>query len=184
MTRMTAPAQADVPAASRPALDAAADQLGFVPNMYHGLAATPKALNAWLDLRKAMSTSLDAATRQGIAHVVDEVNGCDYCDAMHTWVSQQMTHLEDDEIARNRGGSSNDTRRSAALAFAREVALRRGKVTDRALDAVRVAGFTDGQILEIVAVVVLFTMSNYFNNVMKTDIDVFPNNCVRPAGER
>jgi hypothetical protein len=72
MSRMTAPAEADIPAASRPALDAAADQLGFVPNMYHALAATPKALNAWLDLRKAMSTSLDVATRQGIAHAVDE----------------------------------------------------------------------------------------------------------------
>jgi alkylhydroperoxidase family enzyme len=58
---------------------------------------------------------------------------------------------------------------------AREVALTRGKVSDRALDAVRVAGFTDGQILDIVAVVVQFSMTNYFNNVMKTDIDVFPN---------
>jgi alkylhydroperoxidase family enzyme len=129
---MTAPAEADIPAASRPAIDAAAHQLGFVPNMYHALAATPKALNAWLDLRKAMSTSLDAATRQGIAHAVDEINGCDYCDAMHTWVSQQITRLDDDEIARNRGGSSNDTRRAAAVAFAREVALTRGKVRLRA----------------------------------------------------
>lgn len=184
MSRMTAPAEADIPAASRPAIDAAAHQLGFVPNMYHALAATPKALNAWLDLRKAMSTSLDAATRQGIAHAVDEINGCDYCDAMHAWVSQQMTRLDDDEIARNRGGSSNDTRRAAAVAFAREVALTRGKVSDCALDAVRVAGFTDGQILEIVAVVVLFTMSNYFNNVMKTDIDVFPNKGVGSVAEQ
>ena len=182
MSRMTAPAEADIPAASRPALDAAAHQLGFVPNMYHALAATPKALNAWLDLRKAMSTSLDAATRQGIAHAVDEINGCDYCDAMHTWVSQQMTRLDDDEIARNRGGSSNDTRRAAALAFAREVALTRGRVSDCALDAVRVTGFTDGQILEIVAVVVLFTMSNYFNKVMKTDIDVLADTGVWSSG--
>ena len=175
MSRMTAPAGADIPAASRPGLEAAAGQLGFVPNMHRALAASPKAFNAWLDLRKAMSTALDAATRQGIAHAVDEVNGCEYCDAMHSWVSEQMTRLDGDEIARNRAGSSNNTRRAAALAFAREVALTRGNVDDRALDAVRGAGFTDGQILDIVALVVLFTMSNYFNNVMKTDIDVFPN---------
>jgi len=174
MSRMIAPAEDDVPAASRPGLDAAAHQLGFVPNMHRRLAAAPKAFNAWLELRKAMSTSLDAATRQGIAHAVDEVNGCHYCDAMHTWVSEQMTGLDDDEIARNRSGSSSDTRRAAALAFAREVALTRGNVSDCALDAVRGAGFTDGQVLDIVAVVVLSTMSNYFNNVMKTDIDVFP----------
>src|ERR1700759_5825086 len=107
MSRMTAPAEAHTPASPRPPLDTAADQLGFVPNMHRALSAAPKALNAWLDLRKAMSTSLDAATRQGIAHAVDEINGCDYCDAMHTWVSEQMTHLDDDEIARNRGGSSS-----------------------------------------------------------------------------
>ena len=47
MSRMTAPAEADIPAASRPALDAAAHQLGFVPNMYHALAATPEGL-MWL----------------------------------------------------------------------------------------------------------------------------------------
>ena len=184
MWRMTAPAEADIPAASRSALDAAAGQLGFVPNMHRALAASPRALNAWLGLRKAMSTSLDAATRQGIAHAVDEVNGCDYCDAMHTWVSQQMTGLDDDEIARNRGGSSSDPRRAAALAFAREVALARGKVSDGALAAVRGAGFTDGQILDIVAVVVLFTMSNYFNNVMKTDIDVFPDKGVGSVAQQ
>jgi hypothetical protein len=42
MSRMTAPAEADIPAASRPALDAAVRQLGFVPNMYHALAAAPQ----------------------------------------------------------------------------------------------------------------------------------------------
>jgi uncharacterized peroxidase-related enzyme len=181
---MTAPAEADIPAASHPALDAAARQLGFVPNMHRALAASPRAFNAWLELRKAMSTSLDAATRQGIAHAVDQINGCDYCDAMHTWVSEQMTHLDDDEITRNRAGSSSDKRRAAALAFAREVALTRGKVKDCTLDAVRVAGFTNGQILDIVAVVVLFTMSNYFNNVMKTDTDVFPNQGVGSIAEQ
>jgi len=66
----------------------------------------------------------------------------------------------------------------------REVALTRGKVSDCALDAVRAAGFTDGQILEIVGVVVLFTMSNYFNNVMKTDIDVFPDKVAQSSGVR
>jgi hypothetical protein len=33
MSRMTAPAEGDIPAASRPAFDAAARQLGFVPNV-------------------------------------------------------------------------------------------------------------------------------------------------------
>ena len=34
MSRKAAPAEADIPAASRPHLDAAARQLGFVPNVH------------------------------------------------------------------------------------------------------------------------------------------------------
>lgn len=54
------------------------------------------------------------------------------------------------------------------LAFAREVALSRGNVDACTLDAV----------------VVQFTMSNYLNNVMKTDIDVFPNKAVGSVAEQ
>jgi alkylhydroperoxidase family enzyme len=93
-----------------------------------------------------------------------------------------MTRLDDDEIARNCGRSSSDTRRAAALTFTREVVLTRVKVDVCALDALRIAGFTEGHILEIVARVVQFTMSNYFNNVMKTDIDIFPDKGVWSSG--
>jgi hypothetical protein len=72
MSRMTTPAEADIPA--RPALDAAARQFGFVPTTHHALAASHKALNTWLDSKKAMSTALDAANRQGGAHGGEEVN--------------------------------------------------------------------------------------------------------------
>ncbi len=54
--------------------DAAAHQLGFVPTTHHALAAGHKALNTWLDSKKAMSTALDAANRQGGAHGGEEVN--------------------------------------------------------------------------------------------------------------
>jgi hypothetical protein len=74
MSRMSAPTESHIPAASRPAFDAAARQLGYMPNMHHAPTSGPNALNAWLDARKAMSTSPDAATRQGVAHAGEEVN--------------------------------------------------------------------------------------------------------------
>jgi hypothetical protein len=42
MSRMTAPAEADIPAASRLALDAAAHELGFVPNIPSGASSQPQ----------------------------------------------------------------------------------------------------------------------------------------------
>jgi hypothetical protein len=73
MSRITAPAEADIPV-GRPALDAAARNSDSCRIMHQALAASPKALNAWLDLKKAISTSLDASTGQGIAHAGTEVN--------------------------------------------------------------------------------------------------------------
>jgi hypothetical protein len=64
MSRMTTPAEADIPAR----------QFGFVPTTHHALAASHKALNTWPDSKKAMSTALDAANRQGGAHGGEEVN--------------------------------------------------------------------------------------------------------------
>lgn len=73
MSRMTAPVEGDIPADSRPAF-AAAHHLGFLPEYVSRAGSHPKAPNDWLDLSKAMSASLDVATRQGAAHTVDEIN--------------------------------------------------------------------------------------------------------------
>ncbi|WP_370468085.1 carboxymuconolactone decarboxylase family protein, partial [Pseudomonas sp. EA_65y_Pfl1_P113] len=57
--------------------------------------------------------------------------------------------------------------------FARKVLDARGRVSDADLAAVRLAGFSDAQVIEIVASVALNVLTNYINNVAETDID-FP----------
>ena len=49
----------------------------------------------------------------------------------------------------------------------------RGKVSDAELAAVKAAGFSDAQVVEIVALVVGNVFTNFMNNVADTDID-FP----------
>jgi alkylhydroperoxidase family enzyme len=49
----------------------------------------------------------------------------------------------------------------------------RGVVSDEELALVRAAGYTDGEIAEIVAHVALNTLTNYFNLVAQTEVD-FP----------
>jgi hypothetical protein len=74
MSRVIAPAQADVPAVPRPAFDAAARQRECVPTMRHARAPGSNARDAWLDVKKAMSTSLDAPPRRGDPHGGKEVD--------------------------------------------------------------------------------------------------------------
>ena len=78
-----------------------------------------------------------------------------------------------EEIALAREGRSNDPRREAATRFAKRVTETRGEVTDADLAAVCEAGFTDPQIVEIVALSAQFLLTNFINNVADIDID-FP----------
>ena len=67
---------------------------------------------------------------------------------------------------------SEDPERAAALNFVREVVEERGNVSDEAVENVREAGYSDEQIMEMVANVALTTFSNYMNNTMGTEVDV------------
>lgn len=61
----------------------------------------------------------------------------------------------------------------AALRFATRVVRERGHVSDQDVQAVKAAGFTEAQVIEIVLHVALNTLTNYVNEVAKTEID-FP----------
>lgn len=64
------------------------------------------------------------------------------------------------------------------MRFAAKVARERGHVDDDALRLVKLAGYSDAQIVEIVLHVALNTWTNYLNEVARTVVD-FP--AVTPA---
>lgn len=175
MPRLHTPATiADAPAASQPLLDAVKKQLGSVPNLFRLVANSPAALEGYLGLSGALAKgSLPAATRERIALAVAQINGCDYCLAAHSYLGKNLAKLDDAEIIANRKGHSTDPKADAAVRFAVAVTLARGQVTDSDLGAVRMAGYDDAQIVEIVQHVALNSWTNYINNVAKTVVD-FP----------
>jgi uncharacterized peroxidase-related enzyme len=175
MSRILTPASiADAPEKSRPLLEAVNKQLGVVPNMFRLISTSPQALEGYLGLFGALGHgALPAATRERIALAVAEVNGCDYCLSAHTYLGRNLVHLDDAEIAANRNGASNDPKADAAIRFAVAVTRTRGHVGDADLAAVRDAGYSDAQVIEIVQHVALNTWTNYVNEVFGTDID-FP----------
>jgi len=173
MSRLTIPALENAPAKSQPLLDAVAKQLGVVPNLFRLVGSSPAALEGYLGLNGALGRTLDAKTRERIALAVAQANGCDYCLSAHTYLGLNLAKIDGIEIALNRAGHSGDAKADAAIVFARRVLDTRGKVSDAELAAVRLAGFTEAQVIEIVASVALNVLTNYVNNVAQTDID-FP----------
>lgn len=175
MSRLPTPATIeDAPAASRALLEAVKKQLGVVPNLFRLVANSPAALEGYLGLSGALAKGrLPAATRERIALAVAEINGCSYCLSAHSYLGKNLAKLDDAEIAANRAGGSNDPKADAAVRFAAKVAKARGHVSDEDVRAVKLAGYDDGEVIEIVQHVALNTWTNYINEVAKTDID-FP----------
>lgn len=173
MSRLTIPAREDAPLKSQLLLDAVEKQLGVVPNLFRLVGSSTAALEGYLGLNSALGRTLDAKTRERIALAVAQANGCDYCLSAHTYLGLNLAKIDDAEIALNRAGHSGDAKADAALVFARKVLETRGRVSDADLAAVRLAGFSESQVIEIVASVALNVLTNYVNNVAQTDID-FP----------
>jgi len=158
-------------------LDAVKKKLGVVPNLVSTLAQSPAAAQAYLGMSGALAKGrLPARLREQIALVVGETNSCAYCVAAHTALGQGAGMTEQ-QTCDARRATSDDPKEQAALTFTREVVVRRGLVDDGDVRTLRDAGYTDGDICEIVAHVAMNIFTNYFNHVAQTEID-FP---VAPA---
>lgn len=182
MSRIATPATvAAAPTAAQPLLNAVNAQLGSVPNLFRLVANSPAALKGYLGLNGALGRGqLDARTRGRLALTVAEVNGCAYCLSAHTYLGRNVVKLDDDEMDANRDGTSSEPKADAAVRFAAKVTRARGHVSDADVQAVKAAGYTDAQIVEIIAHVALNTLTNYVNTALATEID-FPLVAPRPA---
>lgn len=175
MSRLNTAATIDAaPAATHASLKAVEKQLGVVPNLFRVVASSPAALTGYLQLSAASTQGgLDASTRERIALAVAELNGCGYCLAAHSYLGRKLAKLDDAEIAANRAGASNDPKADAAVRFAVAVVRERGHVGNDQIEAVRSAGYSDAQVLDILLAVALNTFTNYVNEVAQTAVD-FP----------
>jgi uncharacterized peroxidase-related enzyme len=158
---------------TRENLEAIQKTLGATPNLFRVAAQSPVALEALVQLLTTTGHgTLRARDREAIALAVAEANGCDYCLSAHAALGK-AAGLSEPAIEEARITRAADPKLAAILRFAREVAVRRGRVDAAALPTVRAAGVSDPEVLEIVANVVLHVFTNSINLVAQTDID-FP----------
>lgn len=173
MSRLPIPDLDSAPEASKPILNAVHKQLGTVPNMFRLVATSPAALEGFAGNNGALARTLDVKTRERIALAVAQINGCDYCLSAHTYLGLNLAKLTPEEIDRNRRGQSGDAKADVAVRFAAKVVRERGQVSDIDIAELRDAGYSDSQIVEIVAVAAENVFTNLINIVAQTDID-FP----------
>lgn len=148
-------------------------QLGSVPNIFKVLANSPATLEAFLQQSSALAAgALSAQLREQIALITAGQNQCDYCASAHTLLGE-MAGADKQELADNLTGYSSDPKTQAALTFASRVIEQRGRLQETELAAIRHAGYSDEEIVEIIAHIGLNIFTNYFNHIAGTEID-FP----------
>jgi len=163
-----------IPAESKQTLDMFTKNIGFTPNMMTIFAQSPVAFNAWATLLGSLSKALDVKTRDSIGLAVSEINGCNYCLSVHSFTAQNLAKLPPEEIIMARQGHSSDPKRDAAIQFARKVTENRGRITDEDFKQIRNAGYTNANVMEIVALVAMYSLTNFINNVFDPDKDFPP----------
>ncbi|MFC9993587.1 carboxymuconolactone decarboxylase family protein [Nocardia sp. NPDC127526] len=157
------------PVDNAPLLDEVRKRLGRVPNMPKVMANAPAVLEGYLALSGALKQgTLPGPTSERIALAVGAANDCGYCVQAHTYLGKRVAGLDDAEVEAAKRGTSADPKQAAAVAFARELTESRGKADPAAALA---AGWTEEQILEIIALVALQTLTNYVNKVAETEND-------------
>jgi uncharacterized peroxidase-related enzyme len=149
--------------------------IGGVPNTFAAIAAHgPAALKSVLAADTVLASgSLNKRDQETIKLIVSGVAGCDYCVAAHSLLGK-LAGLKPDELKNIRDGkSTGDSKRDALARFVRKLAETSGTVSNDEFAAIKTAGYSDAQLVEISLAFATTVFTNIFNRINDTEID-FP----------
>jgi uncharacterized peroxidase-related enzyme len=151
------------------------NHLGFeeIPNFVKILAKSRAAARAYMLAEGALAEGrLSERQREQIALAVAEINGSKYCLLAHA-LAGRNAGLSEEEIESARRAAASDAKADRMLRFTQSMVLQRGEISDEDLGALRKAGFSDEEVIEMVANIALNVFTNYLNILSKTELD-FP----------
>ncbi len=160
------------PEASKQYLQGAKNAYSFVPNLLGTMAEAPALLEGYMVLAGIFDkTSLSETERQIIMMTNNRLNGCVYCMAAHTSISQ-MAGVKADVIESLRNDTPiADTKLEALRVFAAVINESRGWPTEAQVNSFLGAGYTQENLLEVILGTSLKVMSNYTNHIAETSLD-------------
>lgn len=160
------------PEAAKPFLQGAKDTYSFVPNLLGKMAESPALLEGYMTLAGIFNKSkLSETERQVVLMTNNRLNGCLYCMAAHTSISQGAG-VPDDVIQALRDNTPfADPKLNALRTFATVINDSRGWPTEAQVAAFLETGYTQETVLEVILGTSVKLLSNYTNHVAETDLD-------------
>ena len=149
--------------------------LGFTPNSVLTMQRKPKLVQAFAQLNAAVmdpAGDVELGFRRLIGHVVSKVSGCLYCQA-HTLLGAQNFGVAEAKMADIWAYATSphySQRERLALDFALAAASQPNAVTDAQFAQLQLH-WSEGEIVEILAVVAMFAFLNRWNDSMATPLE-------------
>jgi uncharacterized peroxidase-related enzyme len=175
MSRITVPAVESATGATADVYAEVKKAAGSVPNLFVALGAlAPQVLKSVLNAEGVLGAgTLSKQEVETIKLAVSELTGCDYCVAAHTVIGK-MTGLSAEALRQIRAGEpTGDARRDALARFVRQIQTTSGTISTEQFAAIKAAGYSDAQLVEITLAIALTVFTNTFNRINDTDLD-FP----------
>jgi AhpD family alkylhydroperoxidase len=164
--------RATAPFASKPFLELAATNLGYIPAIAGQMAESPQLLEGYAALSAIFAkSSFTPAEQQLVLLAVSVEHNSHYCTPAHTRAARKSALPEADIRAIRDRRPLLDARLEALRGFTVRMIRERGFLSDTEIAAFTAAGFTRAQALDVVLAIGLKTMSNYVNHLAETPLD-------------
>ena len=160
------------PLASSGLLSQVRQHYGFIPNALGAMAASSKALEAYMILDKMVrETSFSDLERNIVLLTVTREGDCSYCVAAHS-VFAKMDNVPEAIIQSLRDDEPlTDPRLEVLHQFTSKVVKQNGNLDENEIKAFLDAGFTREQALEVILIHANKIIAMQANRVMGTDLD-------------
>jgi len=141
--------------------------LGFVPNMYKSMGNNPALLESYIYGYNSFraNSGFNSVEQEVVFLSVAYENNCEYCMAAHSFIGDKMSKVPAEVTDAIRDGKQVPDVKLAALSkLTRSLTANRGNVSQDETDEFLAAGYTEIQILGIIAGIAVKTISNYSNH--------------------
>ncbi len=160
------------PEGAKESLAASQKSVGFIPNLHGVMAEQPALLEAY----KAMTglsakTGLSPTEQQVVFQTSNFENGCTYCVAAHSVISDGQKVPAEITEALRAGTDLPDPKLNALAVYTRKTVTGRGWVSQEDRQAFYDAGYSQADALAVIVLVSMKVLSNYTNHIAETPLD-------------
>ncbi len=173
MKPFTVPTRDQVAEEAKPVFDQYIRLMGRMPNLYATIGYSANALNSYLHyVGEQARGTFHAKEREAIYLIVSQLNGCEYCLALHTQSAIKNKWTEE-ETLQLRAGTHSDKRWQVIYKVIKSIIDQKGLVSDELLDEFYALGYNEAGIMDLMVLINVMSFTNYTYRLIRVPID-FP----------